>query len=554
MKNGATAEDALAAQRPTDLKAYDTTHILQWHVFLRIVISFFILFSTIAFQFSEILAFFWALIGTNVLVTLLSAFFIVRWHNYQWFSLFQVVWDILFVSALVYMSGGPYSLFTFMYILSVINASILLGKKGTISCAVTLLAGFTVITLSQYMDWFHPNFLDGVNYPVSATAQELAMKILLNGLAMLIAAVLSSKVTDQAKVINLKLRQKQTDLEELKALNEHMIQSLDIGLLSLDPKGKITFANQAVPRILKTDIHKFIGLRINKLFPRLNIESGNQGYPQDITFGHGSDRRFLSISTSVLTNDQEESIGWIISFQDVTEIRKMAEEIKRADKLAAVGKLAAGIAHEIRNPLASMSGSIQLLRSELDLDPVNQQLMDIVVRETDRLNLLITDFLIFARPGKMDPEIFDCTALLSDTLGILDNDPACKEGIQIVKHLHESHFVSADPDQIRQLFWNLFQNALHAMTNGGKLEVSIKMDDSQESGANAILVSVSDTGKGMKEETVNNIFDPFFTTKEMGSGLGLTTAYRIIENHQGRIWCKSAPGVGTTFFVSIPSV
>lgn len=542
------------AHRATDLIAHDTTQILQWHVFLRIVISFFILFSTIAFQFSEVLAFFWALIGTNVLVTLLSAFFISKWHAQPWFSLFQVIWDILFVTALIFMSGGIFSLFTFMYILSVINTSILLGKNGTIACAVTHLVGFSTIALGQYMDWFQPIFLDGAKEPVRATAQELSMKILLNGLAMLIAAVLSNKVTDQAKVINRKLRQKQIDLEELKALNEHMIQSLDIGLLSLDPEGKITFANQAVNRILKTVINKYIGSSVKKLFPRLNIESDNQYYPQDITFGHGYERRFLSISNSVLVNEQGQNIGWIISFQDVTEIRRMAEEIKRADKLAAVGKLAAGIAHEIRNPLASMSGSIQLLRNELDLDIVNQQLMDIVVRETDRLNLLITDFLIFARPGKMDPEIFDCTALLLDTLGILSNDPACKEGIQIVKRLHESHFVSADSDQIRQLFWNLFQNALHAMSNGGKLEVSIKKVDSQEFDGNAILVSVSDTGSGINEETVNNIFDPFFTTKKMGSGLGLTTAYRIIENHQGRIWCKSTLGVGTTFFVLIPSV
>ena len=535
-------------------KPYDTAQILLWHVLLRFVVSFFILFTTVAFHFSDNLAVFYALIGTNVLITLLSAFFINRLHDNTYFIWSQVLWDILFVTALIYISGGINSLFTFLYILSVINASILLGARGTIIAALGYLFLYTLLVAGQQVGMIQPLGLDPVEEMEPIRTQDLIFKIVLNGSAMLIAAWLSSKVTDQAKRINRKLLQKQNDLEELKALNEHMVQSISIGLFSLDPEAMITFANQSASRILGVDRKVYIGANIMKLFPDIDLGYESTRLPQEITFGEGERQRFLNIASSILTNDQGENIGWIVSFQDMTELRRMEEEIKRADKLAAVGKLAAGIAHEIRNPLASMSGSIQLLRNELELDPVNQNLMDIVIRETDRLNMLITDFLAFARPSNMDPELVDLSALLSETLGILRNDPMCREGVVIEKNLSESHFVNADSDQLRQLFWNLLTNALQAMPDGGTLRVAAGHTEPENENGRGVIVSISDTGMGIDEENKENLFDPFFTTKEMGSGLGLTTAYRIIENHQGRIWCESKQGGGTTFFVFLPSV
>jgi two-component system sensor histidine kinase PilS (NtrC family) len=520
---------------------------------LRIVVSFFILFSTFAFKFSEIVSVLAALIGTNVLVTLLSAFFIARWHDNRYFIWFQVLWDVLFVTSLVYASGGTQSLFTFMYILSVINSSILLSRAGTLICASLYYSGFLIIEIGERLNLWDPADLNGIAVAEVLPLPELVNKILLNGAAIMVAAWLSSKVTDQAKSINSKLRQKQKDLEEVKALNEHMVQSIQIGLLSLSPNETIIFSNQSAGKILNQSPKSYIGKNIHTLFSQIDLKQEQSRFPSDVSYGTGETARHLSLAQSVLTNERDQNIGWIVSFQDVTDIRRMEEDVKRGEKFAAVGKLAAGIAHEIRNPLASMSGSIQLLKTELDLEPVNQHLMNIVIRETDRLNTLITDFLIFARPGKMEIELVDVTALLNETLGILENDPQSRKTVKIERNLHESLFVNADSDQLRQLFWNLFKNAIQAMPNGGSLVVSAMPNISFRFNGKGALVKVSDTGEGMDEETANNIFDPFYTTKEMGTGLGLTTAYRIVENHQGRIWCESRQGEGTSFFILLPS-
>jgi len=308
-------------------------------------------------------------------------------------------------------------------------------------------------------------------------------------------------------------------------------------------------------RILGVKIDKYVDGDIHDLFPGLDLNERRMKYPQEITFDDGKHVKYLSVAGSVLANNLWENIGWIVSFQDVTEYRRMEEEIARNDKLAAVGKLAAGMAHEIRNPLASMSGSIQLLKNELDLEPVNKQLMEIVIRETDRLNALITDFLIFARPGNIQVELVDITLLIKETLNILKNDPLCHDKIHFEQNLADGIFCNVDPAQIRQLIWNLLKNGLQAITQGGTLKIEgTEINTEQVKGNKGILIRISDNGGGVEKEAMENIFDPFFTTKEMGSGLGLTTAFRIVENHHGRIWCQSEKGVMTTFNILLPSV
>lgn len=535
-------------------RIYETAQILQWHVLLRIVVSFFILFSTIAFHFSDNLSVFYGLIGANVLMTLLSAFCIGKFYDNNYFIWSQVIWDILFVTTLVYISGGINSLFTFMYILSVINTSILMGSFATVLCAGIYFLGYLSIVIGQQLGYLHPLSLDATAEYVVLNNSDLIFKILLNGAAMIIAAWLASKVAENAKQINSTLRQKQSALEELKALNEHIVQSINVGLLSLTPDGIITFANHSAGRLLAVNVIPYIGQHVTVLFPDLDVSEKFTNLPQELVFEAGEDIRHMSGLSSILTNDDGENIGWIVSFRDITRLKKMEEEVKRADRLAAVGKMAAGIAHEIRNPLASMSGSIQLLSNELDLEPENKQLMQIVLRETDRLNMLITDFLMFARPPQMNPIPLSIGKLLIETVDILQNDPMCNN-VVIEKAIPLAPRVVADPDQLRQVFWNLLTNAVQSMPSGGKLTLTSEWTrggpwEIYEYGA---LVAISDTGMGMKEEVKDNVFDPFFTAKPKGSGLGLTTAYRIVEKHNGRIWCESEVDVGTTFYVFIPA-
>jgi len=241
----------------------------------------------------------------------------------------------------------------------------------------------------------------------------------------------------------------------------------------------------------------------------------------------------------------------------------MEEHIKMVDRLAAVGRLAAGIAHEMRNPLASMSGSIQVLKSELQLDDGNERLMDIAIRETERLNALITDFLLFAKPGLEGKEVVDITKVINDTLGEFASSPEWNKDIEVYKNLSGDGKVEANPKQLKQVFWNLFINAVQAMPEGGKLKIEVRsqksevrslkyMSNSQKAEDNLLEIIITDTGCGIPKEKLDKIFDPFFTTKEKGTGMGLAIAYRIIESYKGKTVVKSRLGQGTTFTIYLP--
>jgi len=276
----------------------------------------------------------------------------------------------------------------------------------------------------------------------------------------------------------------------------------------------------------------------------------------------------LGFSISTLRDSKEMVRGKIVIFQDLTRIMEMEEQVRRSEKLAAIGQLAAGIAHEIRNPLASVSGSIQLLKRELKLDLENKRLMDIVLRETDRLNALISEFLLFAQPSQKQCESVDVKYLIEDTLDLFVNNPEWRKKIELRKNIEAGIRLRANPEQIRQILWNLIVNAVQAMSEGGTLTVTSKMVHEDEAGekytpesyhgvkmgnlgASYVEISIGDTGIGIRPENLDKIFDPFYTTKESGTGLGLAIVYRIIEDYHGNISVKSELGRGTVFTIRL---
>jgi two-component system sensor histidine kinase PilS (NtrC family) len=238
--------------------------------------------------------------------------------------------------------------------------------------------------------------------------------------------------------------------------------------------------------------------------------------------------------------------------------------MKRVDKMAAVGALAAGMAHEIRNPLASLSGSIQMLKSELTLDDSQQHLMEITLRESERLNALITDFLLFAQPPQSHKILYPIGRVLEETLDLLIRSPSFRDGIQVLRPTRQEEIrVRIDPDQMKQVFWNLFINAAQSMSDGGKIQVHLSKGDAL-GGTNLSLssqvrekawvrITITDSGNGIAPEEKEKIFEPFFTTKESGTGLGLSIVHKIIENHEGLIKVDSELGRGSTFTVFLPA-
>jgi len=544
----------------------DEVQLLQWLVFLRVVVSAFILLTTLLIQLPETLIYLYVLVGANVLINLLAAFFIPRVQNLRLLTYFLIYWDIVFVTILVYVSGGIQSPFTFMYILSLIYAGILLYTRGSVSASVICMLLYGGVMTGQYFGIL-PSFVYSPQSEVRLQIEppEIFFKVLTNGIAFFISAFLSSLISEQLKQAGQKLREQQTDLEELQALNENIVHSVNIGLITLDSRDRISFANPTAQRIIGKPLAEIHRKTLQEIFPGMNGYIKSEGASNDgakaavrsdvyYTTPDGM-RLFLGFSSNELFNQDGERVGKICTFQDLTLLKKMEDEVNLADRFAAVGKLAAAIAHEIRNPLASMSGSIQILRSELKLDPTSESLMEIVLRETDRLNSLISDFLDFARPAEGGEEIVDLNLLIEELVNMLKNNPEFGGNVQFLKNLDRDVFVRGDSAQLRQLFINLFLNSIQAMPRGGRIDVQTRhiQDAASDGGGKFVEITLLDTGLGIDEEHLSNIFDPFYTTKDDGTGLGLTIAYRIVESHNGRISVDSKVGRGTRFEVRLPS-
>jgi len=273
----------------------------------------------------------------------------------------------------------------------------------------------------------------------------------------------------------------------------------------------------------------------------------------------------LGFSASRLQDTVGNDLGQVIIFQDLTRYKELEDELRRADRMAVVGRMAAGIAHEIRNPLASISGSVEILHGGLDVTGKEERLMGIVARETDRLNELITKFLLFAKPDAGEREPVDLVEVIDETVILLNNHPALAGGVSIEKSCPRGNLVVANAGQLKQVFWNLLLNSVEAVGPAGTVSVDLRRIEAGdaaiadrknnpfEPGIDYIEIDVHDTGSGIDTEVIDNIFDPFFTTKDHGSGLGLAVAYRIVENLQGHIVVNSRPDEGTTFRIFLPS-
>jgi two-component system sensor histidine kinase PilS (NtrC family) len=248
-----------------------------------------------------------------------------------------------------------------------------------------------------------------------------------------------------------------------------------------------------------------------------------------------------------------EERGHVLIFQDVTEMKQIEEEMKKVEGLALVGELAAGVAHEIRNPMASISGSIQMLREKLDKDDVNNRLMDIVSREINRLNNLVNDFLLFARPKRANRKQFDLNLVIQESLELFRNSHHWNNKVDIVTDLHQATDLESDPDQLKQTMWNLYLNACEAMPEGGTLFVTTRRESNPAYGeAGNVTISVRDTGRGFEDRVLPHLFTPFFTTKEHGSGLGLAIVKRIVDRLQGEVLGANHDQGGAVITIRLP--
>ncbi|MBF0552282.1 MAG: PAS domain-containing sensor histidine kinase, partial [Deltaproteobacteria bacterium] len=296
-------------------------------------------------------------------------------------------------------------------------------------------------------------------------------------------------------------------------------------------------------------------IRTEPIPPGLTLDQRRDYVPFART---GGQRLFLSFSQSALYDPNGRQVGQILLFNDRTTFKEMEEHVKRIDRLAVAGELAAGVAHEIRNPLASISGSVQVLKNETDLTPVNKRLMDIVVREVDRLNHLVEEFLLLSKPDLPKGVPIDLSQVVAETLDVYNNSTSLDRMITLKSDLTPRLVVDIDPEQLRQVLWNLLANATDAMPDGGTITIRTREDEKKTiylgHEVPTAVLEVKDTGEGIAPDDLDSLFIPFFTTKERGTGLGLAISLRIVENYSGRIVVDSKPGQGTIFAVYLPMV
>jgi len=479
----------------------------------------------------------------------------------------QILLDLVFVALLVMVTRLTDSVFVFLFSVVIISASIVLPRRGAVLAALGAVGLFGLTAVAQVYIGPVEGFLEGLGAPDEflvhqseaaslSTGQGILYSLALNGLAFLSIGLLAAYLADQLRQTGLLAYQSRARLEELSALHHDVVKSLPVALITTDREQSVTFVNPEAMRLTGFAEADFLERPIERFFPDLRAILANKDKLEkqhsELTVQMLSGKRFyLRWTIAPLRAKDGRHIGQLFIFQDVTRLVRMEAENKRKDRLATVGQLAAGIAHEIRNPLASISGSIQLLRDTVVLSEEDRRLMDIVVRETDSLNERISDFLAYARPRKMEKADVDIATLLDETVQVFRHDRRA-EGRQVAKGdgWPIDARAAVDRDGLKQVLWNLLCNAAEATRPGDSIAVSLASE--RQEGRDWAVVRVKDTGSGISNDDLRRITEPFFTTKEGGTGLGLATVQRIVEEHGGWLKVESKLGRGSTFSVFLP--
>jgi len=369
---------------------------------------------------------------------------------------------------------------------------------------------------------------------------------------------LTSYIAEKLQKTSQELDANRQNLAELRALNQNVIESIPSGLVALSQFGTASFINPAGCQILRTTPGESLGRHVtelgffsaeewNDVRERLTGGAVVRDERDPFATGDGEEPRSVGFAITPLHTLDGKASGYTLIFQDLTEMKKLESELRLKDRMAAVGELSAGIAHEIRNPLAAIAGSVQVLKGSKSLSPQEQRLMSIVLKESERLNKSIADFLRFVRPQERLAAQFDIAASLSETLDLLVNSSELRPDHEIRREIVPPSFmVFGDGDQIRQVFWNIARNAVQAMPSGGVLTVRTEPE------GESYNIVFADSGRGMSDADLRRLFQPFRTNFPSGTGLGMAISYRIVQEHGGRIDVTSREGAGTTITVSLP--
>ncbi|MDA8387229.1 MAG: ATP-binding protein [Nitrospiraceae bacterium] len=458
------------------------------------------------------------------------------------FAYFQLTLDVLAVCVLIYLTGGIESWFPFLLILLVLASGIIIGRR----------AGFVIASLSSIL---YGSMIDlqywrliPLPYGMAFYEKDFLYNIFSNITALYLTAYLTGYLSWRLERTSRKLEEKATDFRELTAFNKEVLENMPSGLMVMDGGGRLITLNRAGAALMGISGPEAAGRHIKSIFPFIADHRAPNIRAEGSIMTPGGEKT-IGLTVWAMDGPARDGLagmpsGYLCIFSDLTDIKRMEREMELKRRWATIGELSANIAHEIRNPLAALRGAVEMLYKDSPGEEQRESLTRIALSEMDRLNRIITDFLMYSRPAGCHPEPLELGLLLAGTLDLIGK--AAPPGVETSAEIDPGLNVHADPDRLHQVFYNLALNAFDAMPEGGRLRVRARRKDGQA------RILFADTGKGIAPEEAQKVFFPFYTTKATGTGLGLSIAMRIMEDHGGTIRLESGAGRGAEFTVIMP--
>jgi len=540
----------MSSQIPQAYSQAQTRRLLVWYLGIRLAVVVFFLGGTITYHIKSAVIFpqqglvNWLvmLVVVAVVQTTLSVLVLKRVSSLELFVHLQLSWDLLFALAVIYFTGGVESLYSFLFLLVIVASSFFLPRYR-----VLMVASAAAILYGSLLDLQYYQLLPLIKdlpLPTGFKARDVFFAVFINVGAFFLIAILSGYLAERLRRSEAAREQWEVDYGELDRLNQAILANITSGLMLISPAGRIRSFNQAASRISGYRLEEVYNQPVEKVLSVTSADFWSVKRGEVMSTAKDGHALILGYSSSQVKDATGNQLGHLVTFQDLTEVKSLEEQLKRSDRLAAVGRLASGLAHEIRNPLASISGSVQLLREDAGFSDENRRLMGIVLKEADRLNLLLSDFLNFARPSPLSPENFDLSSLLDELVDLqLCNERAAK--VRFGQDYPRPLPLRADLQKLRQVLWDLLLNAVQAIPGQGEVRIGCHPGRGE--------IYVEDSGPGIDEAVRERIFEPFFTTKERGTGLGLANAYANVEIHNGRLYVEPGATGGARFIISLPA-
>jgi len=466
-------------------------------------------------------------------------------------SWIQLVGDIAVVTGFVYFTGGLYSPFSFLYLTVIAVAAILMRGGGLIFAGISAVAYGLLVDLMVFEVLPIPENLTGIQ--IALPTSRILIQLLTNVVGFVLLAVLVSYLSESLRSAHSRLQEETERTKRFVALTDHVVRSVGAGIVATDLEGRVLHLNPAGARILAVaDGDAIVDSNIEDVILLEDQKWGllkTRARDRSVVRLEGtasSTHLKLGMTVGPLADENENVTGFIVTFQDLSEIKVEAERQRMQERMAAVGEMAARMAHEIKNPLASISGSAQVLASAGNLNDNGQRLLHILVDESRRLSGILDGFLEYAKPGAATFGPCDLGAMLRDCVNLLERSDEQREHHTLQLKIPEELVLRGEEHLLRQIFWNLSRNALQAMPDGGELEISAVRKNGR------VVLRWQDNGVGMTEEIRRQAFEPFVTTRPGGTGLGLAVVYAAVAEHNGSVSIDSAPGSGTSVTVELP--